>query len=783
MNSPVNSTVNNPVNNHRRALLKRSLYLLLFACVAGYGQKPPAPPAAGSGKKPAATTPAATPATGAASTGAGRGAAPEAAETTAAPPVAGRGGRGAAPGAAGSVPLVKDLKFPPARSVQMPTLASVTLPNGMKVLLQEDHELPVVTGMILVRTGSLFDPPDRIGLAQLTGAVLRSGGTALKTGEQLDDLLESLGGAIDAGIGETAGTVSFFSLKENADAVLLLVKEMLAQPGFRQDRLDQARVQLRNAILHRNDSPETVTLRELRAMVFGNDNAFGWQQQYGTIDRITRGDLRNFYQRYYFPANLIFGIRGDFQVAQMEATLTKLFADWTVQQKPVPEFPKVTNSPSPGIFLVEKKDATQTFFTIGQLGGQFNDKDYAALQIAANLLGGGSHGRLAERTRVKMGNPTGIRVTWAATPNHPGLFEIGGSTRSISTIETIKIVQEEVERLRTAEVSEEELRVAREAALNGEMFAADSKAKIFAALLGYAYYGYPKDFMLLHQKALQSVTRSDVLRAAKQYVDPAKLTVVVSGNPLLFGDSLERLGPVTKLDTTIPLAKAELADSTDTSLAQGKQILGKAQVAAGGADRLASVRDYTMLAEYQLDPAVPSIGGSKVVQTDTWVSPTIFRQDSTLPAGRVSAYTDGKIGWISTPQGWGALAGTQSKQVFGDLFRVYFRLLLSDRLAGRTVNAIDDLTVQISDAAGQVASVEFDPQTGLPRRVSYDTAQAAGPALYSEDVYDDFRDIGGVKMPFKITINQGGHRFADVVVTQYKINTGTKPLDLAKRPQ
>jgi hypothetical protein len=190
-----------------------------------------------------------------------------------------------------------------------------------------------------------------------------------------------------------------------------------------------------------------------------------------------------------------------------------------------------------------------------------------------------------------------------------------------------------------------------------------------------------------------------------------------------------------------------------------------------------------MLAEYQIATSVISVGGTKIIQTDRWVAPTTFRQDSTLVTGRVSAYTDGRIGWIATPQGWGALTGPQGKQVYGDLFRVYFRLLLSDRLEGRSVNAIDDTTVQISDAAGQVASVEFDPQTGLIRRISYDTVQAAGPPLYSEELYEDFRDIGGVKVPFKITINQGGRKFSDVVVTEYKINVGIRPIDLAKRPQ
>ena len=189
---------------------------------------------------------------------------------------------------------------------------------------------------------------------------------------------------------------------------------------------------------------------------------------------------------------------------------------------------------------------------------------------------------------------------------------------------------------------------------------------------------------------------------------------------------------------------------------EGKQILLKAQAAVGGAEKLAAVKDYTMLAEYLIDPSVANVGGTKIVQTDSWVAPTTFRQDSTLPAGRVTAYTDGKIGWISTPQGWGALAGAQRSQVFGDLFRVYYRLLLSDRLEGRTVNAIDDTSVQITDTTGQVTSVEFDPQTHLPKRVAYDTQQAAGAPIYSEDVYEDFRDVGGIKVPFKITINQGG---------------------------
>jgi hypothetical protein len=120
--------------------------------------------------------------------------------------------------------------------------------------------------------------------------------------------------------------------------------------------------------------------------------------------------------------------------------------------------------------------------------------------------------------------------------------------------------------------------------------------------------------------------------------------------------------------------------------------------------------------------------------------------------------------------------------VQSDLFRSWFRLMLSDLVEGRTVNAVDGTSVQIADPVGQQCKVEFDSQTGLPRRVTYDTPQAIGPPLYTEDLLDDFREVDGIKLPFKITINQSGKKFADVTVTEYKLNSGLKLVDLSRRP-
>jgi zinc protease len=706
-------------------------------------------------------------------------------------PTAGRGAgspqEGARPGAGKAppakpavVPGPRDLKYPALRPIQTPRVETVTLLNGMRLYLLEDHELPWVDGLARIRTGTLFDPPDKIGLAAIAAAVLRSGGARSKTGDQINRQLENLAATVESGMNQTSGTVSFSALKESADQVLEVFRDLLTAPEFGQDKIDFQKVQISNAIARRNDDAGKVALREFGGILYGKDTPYGWLEQYDTIGRVTRADVSNFYSRYYFPKNVMLGVWGDFDTARMKARLAELFAGWTAEQPPVPEFPKVKEGEAPGVYLAERNDVKQAFFAVGHLGGQRNDKDYPALEIAGSILGGAFHSRLVDRIRTRSETVYDISAQWGAGFGHPGLFQIAGSANPVSPVDTLKAIREEVERMRAAEVTEDELRTAKEAALNRLVFALDSKAKTVASLMANEYNGYPKDFIQLYQKGLTAVTRADVLRVAKERFEPANLTILVVGNPLLFGQPLDALNPqVNKLDIAIPQPKPQAMKGDEGSLAQGKQILLRAQQAAGSAQKLAAVKDYTEVAEFLL---TPENGGMRVVQTDRWIGPTTFRQDSTLQAGRISAYFDGRFGWISTPQGFGALGGSQLKQVQGDLFRLYFRLLLSDQFAERTVNAVESTIVEISDPTGQIATVEFDAGTGLPLRVRYELSQATGAPVTVMEEYQDFHDVDGVKIPHKIAITRGGQKFADVTVTEYKINSGLQVSELTKRP-
>src|SRR5580693_6407462 len=474
-------------------------------------------------------------------------------------------------------PSYKDLKYPPLPQVKIPEPTSFTLSNGMRVFLLEDHELPLIHGLALIRTGNLFDPPDKKGLSEFTAEVLRSGGTKTKTGDQIDEELENMAASVEANMDETSASMSFSALKENDDTVLRVFKDVLTAPEFRQDKLDLAITQTRSAIARRNDDANAIPDRELMRIIYGPTTPYGWQVEYEDLNHIHREDLVKFYQRYYFPKNIMLAVYGDFKIAEMKEKLEKTFADWTVQQPDVPKFPEVTAKAAPGIYLAEKPDVTQTFFAIGELGGTLRDKDYPALQVAAHIPGEGFSSRLISHIRTKLGYAYDISASWAAQYNHAGTFQIDGSTKSASTTDAILAIKAEVEKMRAAEVTERELAEAKQGVLNSFVFFFDSPAKTLNRVMRYEYYGYPKDFLFEYQKAIAAVTRADVLRAAKEHFLTENLAIVAIGNSKDFGKPLSALGPVTTLDLTIPEPKRVSsrpdAPSNSASLAHGKELL------------------------------------------------------------------------------------------------------------------------------------------------------------------------------------------------------------------
>lgn len=692
----------------------------------------------------------------------------------------GAGQTAAAKPAVAALPRVEDLKFPNLRQVKIPEVTTFTLPNGMKVYLLENHELPLVSGSALVRTGNLFDPPTKIGLAGITGSVIRAGGTKTKTGDELDATLESMAASVEAGIGETSGSVSFNALKENTDEVLAIFRDVLTSPEFRQDKIDLIKTQTRSSIARRNDDADGISDREFASVVYGRDNSYGWEMNYEHVDAIQREDLLAFYQRYFFPANVMLAVSGDFKTAEMRAKLEKTFADWTVKREPVPAFPEVKRpAGATGIYQGTKTEVAQTFFNIGHLGGILKDKDYPAQSVMSDILGGGFASRLFLNVRTRKGLAYSIGGGWGANYGHPGLFRMGGSTKSASTVDSIQAVRQEVDKIRTEEVSDQELATAKGAVLNSFVFNFDHPRKILNRVVQYEYWGYPKDFIFQYQKAVEGTTKADVLRVAKQYIQPEQFTIVAVGNPKEFGKALSTLGTVKELDLSIPEPGAKPSASADpASLAKGKALLLRAQKAHGGAAVLAAVKDYTQSADVEINSGQ---GPMKIKQTVQFVSPGVLRQTQELPFGKIIVVWDGKAGWLLTPQGTMDMPPPVVKQVQGELFRLPFRLLLSDQDPESTITAVSDNAFRVTSKSGESVNVELDTATDLPSRISYQSVGQSGPQQVT-GILSDWRDVNGMKAPFRVTIEQGGSKFGEAVVTDAKVNTGLKAEEVGKKP-
>ncbi|HEY4361816.1 MAG TPA: pitrilysin family protein [Bryobacteraceae bacterium] len=677
------------------------------------------------------------------------------------------------------IPTYKELKYPPMGQVKIPEPVQATLSNGMRVFLLENHELPLISGSVMVRTGNLFDPADKKGLSSIMAEVMRSGGTKAKSGDQLDVELENIAASVESGMDETSASVSFSALKESTDTALAIFKEVLTNPEFRQDKIDLSITQARSGIARRNDEPDGIADRELQRILYGPNTPYGWQVEYTDLANIHREDLQAFYRRYYFPKNMMLEVYGDFNAAEMKDKLEKLFADWKVEQPAVPAFPKVTAPAAPGVYLAEKPDVTQTFFSIGELGGVRSDPDYASLEVAANILGEGFTSRLVKEVRTKLGYAYNIAAVWSAQWDHPGTFRIVGSTKSMTTIETIQAIQTELQKIRMEPVTDKELQDAKDAALNGFVFNFASPAQTLSRAVRYEYYGYPKDFVFTYQKALGAVTKADVLRVAQARFKPENLAIVTVGNPKDFGKQLSTVGKVMPIDLTIPEPKQEIAAGDAASQDRGKALLARAAQAMGGTDKLAAVKDWTRSLSMVMEP---SAGGITVKETTRIIGADQFRQDQELPFGKMAVYSDGKTGWLATPQGTMAMPAEILKQARGETFRGLASVLLSSRDTSRTVNAVGQNTVQVSTTDGLSVKIDFDAATGLPASESYQEAGQNGAPSEVMETFSDWRDSGGIKVPFKVVLQQDGKKAGEATVATFQFNTGLKTEDLAKKP-
>jgi predicted Zn-dependent peptidase len=434
----------------------------------------------------------------------------------------------------------------------MPKVEKAELPNGLKLFLVEDPEYPTIDLWAMVRTGSVFEPAAKVGLASITGQVLRSGGTKTKTGDQIDKELDTLAASVSTSIGQTSGSLSVSVLKEDFDRALGILADILTEPAFRDDKVELAKLQQKTGISRRNDNIMGITFREFSKLIYGNDSPYARHTEYATLDAITRQDMIDFYNTYLHPNNTYMAVWGDFKSADMINKIKAALGKWNKGAPSTQPWPKVGYEYKYTVNFVNKSDVNQSNIMLGHIGGLMNNPDYAALNIMNFIL---SFERMFKRVRTDEGLAYNVWGDYGASYVYPGTFSCGVQTKSQSTVYALDIMLKELKRITEQEVSDEELAKAKDGYLNSYVFNFESKSQIVNRLMTYAYYGYPLDFSEKLKAGVEKVTKADVLRVAKKYLQPDKVQILVVGKKEDFDKPLSTLGTVRVIDITIPGSK------------------------------------------------------------------------------------------------------------------------------------------------------------------------------------------------------------------------------------
>jgi zinc protease len=671
---------------------------------------------------------------------------------------------------AAQVTSVQEIKAPPLRKFETAQPKRIELPNGMVIFLQEDHELPLIKGRATIRGGARDIPAEKTGLMGIYGQAWRTGGTASRTGDQLDEFLDARAARVETSGGIDSATVSLDVLKADFETVLPIWVELLRKPEFRQDKIDLAKTQANTAISRRNDDPGSIVGREAQKLGYGADSPYARQTEYATIASITRDDLLDFHRRTVHPNNIILAFIGDFNSAQLEKRLRDLFASWP-RGPQISKPASVINGAKPGVYFAPKEDVTQANIAMVHPGIERNNPDYYAVVVMNEIFGGGFSGRLMQKLRSEKGLTYGVGGGVGASWDYPGLFRVQMATKSTTTLEGIDALKAEVTRLVSAPVTETEMSLAKESILNAFVFTMDTREKALNQQALLEFYDFPSDYFVKYPSMIERVTAADVERVAKKYVHPDQLAVLVVGNQKDFEKPLTTLGPVQTIDITIPEpgGSATRAAAPTGSNAEGTALFEKVVQWVGGKAAIEAVQSSrTAMAMTMITPQ-----GSMQAEGTTIIRyPDSLRQEMTLPMGQITTVIAPGVAYANTPMGMQDLPASRRDAAIADMKTDFFHILRNASNPKYTFTAagtekIGDVETRILEISpdGGVVRWYVEPSTGRIVRTVRNTQQGETATDYSE-----WKKFGALQLPTFATITRNGEKAGEARVSNVEVN-------------
>ncbi len=408
------------------------------------------------------------------------------------------------------------------------------LDNGLVLLTSEQRTLPIVSIELLIEAGSRYDSADQEGVGNLVARLL-SYGTKSRSALQISETLDFIGATLSASCGEDVASISLTILKKDLATGLDLLADILTASTFPQEEIDRQKQSVIAGIKAREESPGAIAQRRFAAALYPQ-SPFGRpvEGSEASVKAIPQASLHEFYQRYYRPNRSIMAVVGDISHDEIIHALNQSLRPWMTGEasgQPLVPF-KIGESQ----VIRVNKDLTQANIILGQQGVGRENPDYYAIQVMNYILGGGG---FSSRAMDSIRNERGLAYSvysYFSAERGRGTFELVMQTKNETAQEAIRLAQSEIRRIREEPVTERELSDAKDYLIGSFPLRLDTNRRVASFLVQVEFYRLGVDYPERYSGLIQKVTREDVERVAKQYLQPEKLIIVVVGNQKKIGE-------------------------------------------------------------------------------------------------------------------------------------------------------------------------------------------------------------------------------------------------------
>jgi zinc protease len=415
-----------------------------------------------------------------------------------------------------------------AQKLQIPPHEKVVLKNGLTVLLLEKRGVPIVDVSVLIKTGAIADPAGQEGLASITAGLLRKGSKS-RTAQQFAADIDFIGGSFDADAGADYSSASAEFLTKDIAKGFELLSDALLHPTFPQEEVDKLLAQSIDGVKASKDSASSVIIDYYEAYLYDGK---GYGRPTGgdevSLKRIKRDSIVKFYETYYAPENTILAVAGDFNATEVKKKIEDTFGAWPTRPTPVVKWDSVAPAKGKRFLLVNKSDATQTFFVFGNIETTATDPDRVAIRVVNTVFGSRFTSMLNEALRVESGLSYGAG-SFFRPAKMPGFFAIYSFTRNETTEKALDVALQTLKKLHADGLTAEPLASAKSYMKGQFPPTVETAAQLAHLIASNEFYGLTDDEVNLLDARIDAVTPEIAKQVIAKHFPSEDLVFVLIG--------------------------------------------------------------------------------------------------------------------------------------------------------------------------------------------------------------------------------------------------------------